>query len=317
MYRYQGVFPTGTWNKEKVTQVFYIEPTTSNGSTFSVITAPTFSQYDNDIIFLAKFSATNSGTMSLNINGLGEKLIKKQDNGYLLDLLPGELSSNIIYNLSYDGNYFQISNSLSNAQNTQYYIPVGKTVIVAEYEEYWVYGDLTIAGTLINYGKVIVANGSVVLEGSGVLNEQSSGETILVTIKTPIFNDTDSIKWTSTITQYGASYSAVVVSPYKVYTALLTQSGTASPTAVVLENTIGNITWSRLDTGDYNATLNGSFTLNKTFTSITPVLNNDYNTINISSNDSIDSINIQVFNASIYPVDDVLCSTPIEIRVYN
>jgi len=34
--------------------------------------------------------------------------------------------------------------------------------------------------------------------------------------------------------------------PYKVYTVLLSQSGTSAPTAIVLENTIGNIVWSSL-----------------------------------------------------------------------
>ena len=39
--------------------------------------------------------------------------------------------------------------------------------------------------------------------------------------------------------------------PYKVYTALLTQSGTNAPVATVLENTLGGeIVWSRINPGD-------------------------------------------------------------------
>ena len=54
---------------------------------------------------------------------------------------------------------------------------------------------------------------------------------------------------------------------YKVYTALLTQSGTDAPTvATVFENTIGNITWTRpISDGIYVANLAGAFTANKTY----------------------------------------------------
>ncbi len=51
--------------------------------------------------------------------------------------------------------------------------------------------------------------------------------------------------------------------PYKVYTALLTQTGTNAPIASVLQNTLDNtIIWTRLDTGLYRATLSshGTFT---------------------------------------------------------
>ena len=52
--------------------------------------------------------------------------------------------------------------------------------------------------------------------------------------------------------------------PYKVYTALLTQTGTNAPAATVLENTIGDIVWSRDDAGNYYGTLVGAFTPDKT-----------------------------------------------------
>lgn len=46
---------------------------------------------------------------------------------------------------------------------------------------------------------------------------------------------------------------------YKVYTALLTQNGSNSPVATVLENTIGNIVWTRVGPGDYLGTLANAF----------------------------------------------------------
>ena len=59
--------------------------------------------------------------------------------------------------------------------------------------------------------------------------------------------------------------AAVETNKKKVYKALLTQSGTAAPTAVVLENTLGDIVWGYSTTGTYTATLSGAFTENKTF----------------------------------------------------
>lgn len=55
------------------------------------------------------------------------------------------------------------------------------------------------------------------------------------------------------------------VKPYKVYVALLNQSGTDAPTAIVLENTLGaNIVWTYNGVGQYTGTLSGAFTSNKT-----------------------------------------------------
>jgi len=52
----------------------------------------------------------------------------------------------------------------------------------------------------------------------------------------------------------------------KIYRALLFQDGTASsPVVTVLENTIGNIVWTRNAEGIYIATLNSVFTYLKTF----------------------------------------------------
>lgn len=62
-----------------------------------------------------------------------------------------------------------------------------------------------------------------------------------------------------------ATASVVDLQPnYKIYTALLTQSGTASPTATVLENTIGDIVFTRDDVGYYIGTLADAFTIGKT-----------------------------------------------------
>ena len=53
---------------------------------------------------------------------------------------------------------------------------------------------------------------------------------------------------------------------YKVYTALLTQAGTAAPVATILQNTTGaTFTWARTSNGTYTITASSNaFTSNKT-----------------------------------------------------
>ena len=105
--------------------------------------------------------------------------------------------------------------------------------------------------------------------------------------------------------------------PYKVYTALLTQSGTNAPVATVLENTLGgNVVWSRGGKGYYIATSSGLFTIDKTGVFIEPssnlaitgyfqVQDKTINTVEITTADKIGT------------ADNGLYKTSIEIRVYN
>lgn len=74
--------------------------------------------------------------------------------------------------------------------------------------------------------------------------------------------------------KYGNPYCEVIfkswnIAPYKVYTALLTQSGTSAPVAVVLQNTIGDIIWGRSSAGVYSVNLTAAFPANRTFCSAT------------------------------------------------
>jgi len=103
---------------------------------------------------------------------------------------------------------------------------------------------------------------------------------------------------------------------YKSYVALITQSGTAAPTAIVLENTLGEVTFSYIGVGRYNVITNSLFTLNKTFALIT---NSNRGTNAIYQ---IDVDNFRIYckdlTASGNPfLNDALDNTTIEIRVYN
>ena len=104
--------------------------------------------------------------------------------------------------------------------------------------------------------------------------------------------------------------------PYKVYSALITQSGTAAPTVTVLENAIGAIVWTRTSTGEYAGTLAGAFTASKTFVSLT--LNYAGTSVtgySVSPNNNY--VSIQTLNSANTAVDSKLVSASLEIRVYN
>ena len=107
---------------------------------------------------------------------------------------------------------------------------------------------------------------------------------------------------------------AVAARPYKVYTALLSQTGTDAPTATVLENTLGGtIVWSRTSVGRYTGTLNNAFTLNKTIVFLNLGGANSptaYSTHAYSN--SISTVLLQPNPAS----DNLLGPAAIEIRVY-
>jgi len=103
---------------------------------------------------------------------------------------------------------------------------------------------------------------------------------------------------------------------YKVYTALLQQDLTGAPVATVLENTLGGtVVWSRLDPGEYQATVSGLFTLNKTMIQISSN-SGQGNTVTFGVTDT-NTIEIGTADDSFTLADNLLSNTPIEIRVYN
>lgn len=110
--------------------------------------------------------------------------------------------------------------------------------------------------------------------------------------------------------------------PYKVYTALLNQTGTDAPVATVLENTIGIVTWYRLNIGIYQAVSHG-FAKDKMWFSITQTIYGVTSTTIIEDTDTITGAPIAYINTYDLPTtydnysDDVLNKTCIEIRVYN
>jgi len=105
---------------------------------------------------------------------------------------------------------------------------------------------------------------------------------------------------------------------YTVYTALITQAGTAAPVATVLQNTTGGtIAWTRNSTGRYVATISGAnFTANKTAVIVTSGGNSDkFLKPVVSSTSTIDIYNIDTGNSAVSDV--ISATTTVEIRIYS
>jgi hypothetical protein len=113
----------------------------------------------------------------------------------------------------------------------------------------------------------------------------------------------------------GATVSGIGSVGYKVYTALLSQSGTDAPTAIVLENTIGvSPAFIRDGAGSYRFSFDLAIDEYKLFYSINNFDINS-NTIKIEQGGSV--FYIQVYNSHDVLTDGLLYLNPIEIRVYN
>ena len=114
---------------------------------------------------------------------------------------------------------------------------------------------------------------------------------------------------------------AVAARPYKVYTALLIQTGTSAPIATVLENTLGGVvTWNYVSVGFYQGSLSSAFTLGKTAVFMNTTMPNSQF---IGFVNSVNSIGVRTYDTSAVPftlTDGKMPNTSytsIEIRVYN
>jgi hypothetical protein len=104
---------------------------------------------------------------------------------------------------------------------------------------------------------------------------------------------------------------------YKVYSALLTQTNGNDPTAIVLENTLGPITYQYSTVGRYSILSSSLFTTDKTFILIG-------NSVNLNPGELVNfgiggdsSITLWSLDNTGSQSDDILLNTPIEIRVYD
>lgn len=109
---------------------------------------------------------------------------------------------------------------------------------------------------------------------------------------------------------------AAKIRGYKRYVALLTQSGGAAPTAIILENDLGGVPAWTYDGfgGNYKATLTGAFTANKTAIFVNQTSSFPSESVSGTRTD-VNSVNVRTDLGG--SADGVLDNTEIEIRVYE
>lgn len=121
---------------------------------------------------------------------------------------------------------------------------------------------------------------------------------------------------TTSTTTSASTTTTTTVAPYKIYRAILNQTGVAAPTAVVLQNTIGTITYQYGSLGNYYIqSASSAFLANKTFVLIMSRNGNEQRIYARRISDGTIAIMCRNFAASDF-ADDVLENTSIEILIY-
>ena len=158
-------------------------------------------------------------------------------------------------------------------------------------------------------------NNNVILPGANAL-VFGKGNVVTAGTKGLIVGDgqtlTDDGMVINNLTVTGTINGDAVV-PYKKYIATVSQTGTADPTVTVLENTLGDIVWTRTSFANYAGTLAGAFPdADRTYLLIG---NNNDNFFNLSHN-TINDLVILSKDGSNTGQDGLLDNTTIEIRTY-
>ena len=162
--------------------------------------------------------------------------------------------------------------------------------------------------TTNNRNSIILGSGNVVGDG---LRAMIVGDNLTI--------ENDGIATTNltvTSTLNGRAVSDILPT-YTKYIALISQSSTADPTVIELENTIGPIIWTRNSTGIYYGTLTGAFTLDKTYVMLSNVELNSIVMADRANNNiiQIDTTNLHSPTAAHH--DSHLKKNTLEIRVYE
>jgi hypothetical protein len=125
---------------------------------------------------------------------------------------------------------------------------------------------------------------------------------------------TTNLKVTGTIN--GRAVSDILPT-YTKYIALISQSSTADPTVIELENTIGPIVWTRSATGIYFGTLTGAFTANKTYVTLSNVVADSIVMAERKDANSIQISTTNLHSPTAAHHDSHLTNNTLEIRVYE
>lgn len=148
-----------------------------------------------------------------------------------------------------------------------------------------------------------------------ITNDSTSG-TITVTANNPGSGNGDMVGSNNLSDVADALVAYQTIRPYLVYTAIVTQSGTAAPTATELENNldVGGITFTRVAAGGYTIDSASSvFNFGKMFIVVNPntqLVDNVHTTwVNISQ------LSLKTHDSGVVGIDD--WTLWIEIRIYT
>ena len=263
-YNYDEVSNDGSTNNSFIVRddfnnkgLVYLDDYSSNFTTHSLVTKG----YVDSIVS----SSPGNGLdyVSTGIIGLGGTLSQNttiNSNGF--DLSIGDAnsiyltSSNIYLNGEFGSTKTELYITYGGGGMTSYWegntysqVAVGNQVILETFD------GLNTNNFIITQNTNVVGDGST--DNLFVIKDETSSKGL-------VYQD----DYTGNFTTHSLVSKGYVDSkkPYKVYTALLSQSGTASPTSVELENTFGvTATFSYISTGYYELYMTGQFTSGKTF----------------------------------------------------
>lgn len=111
------------FNNHDVAQVYYngapsmlpLTPTytlSGVGTAYTGNTVPTFATYPSNTQFFFTFQVSNTGSVTIALNGLGAITAQQYVNGALTNFTAGQIQQGVTYNFSYNGSVFVLGTNL-------------------------------------------------------------------------------------------------------------------------------------------------------------------------------------------------------------
>ena len=169
----------------------------------------------------------------------------------------------------------------------------------------------TILKSKNEFANVILPGADVIVKGRG--NVVSSGTKGIIIGDNQTLSEDGIVTKNLTVTE---SINGSAVVPYKKYIALISQIGTNDPTAIVLENSLGDLLFTRISAGFYEITSSSLFTLDLTYMILANV-NGGVGSIYYNTSSSLYFDTRDLTSAGNPPTDNLLINTTLEIRVYE
>ena len=297
-----------------------IDATTANGYNYTATASNTLIAYSENDLYIVKFDTTNTGaSVSLNIDSLGDMLVKKTDGQSLTDIITSELTTSYYYLVTYNGSFFELLYPTSgggSGLSNKYYISGAETVTVPPSTQYWVYGDLGIDGVLNNYGEVVVANGSLNI-GTGTFNDYGTYSNIYFAEINGLGETNYVPRWvnpymlTASSSIYDNGNQVTISSPtFSVLNDIVLPKG-ATNGYILTSDSSGKATWQQ---GVKKFTVMQTFVANATY-SITHNLNSDAIIFNFWNEDTGTSPIVSIYKATTNTIDIKSTSTVTNGRV--